>query len=179
MCLIVIEGNRKSGKSFFTNSQDKFRVFKFDFNGVYKALDLPEEGIKTHAIGFGKELMIHQLNRDGFIVPAVIMDRGVITNSAWGILNGRTTRSSVYKELDYMVENNLFHYTVFIVITGSSPDLRKKDLWDYMDYRIPEESALIIEFAEYLQKKGICIHLMENKFDVGSLEAFKNIISNL
>lgn len=178
MSLFIIEGSRKSGKSHFVNSQTWIPVFKFDFNTIYNSLHLPPEGAKTHHIGFGKEVMIHQLNRDGFL-PDVMMDRGVITNSVWGILNKRVSKKSVYAELDYMLENSLFKNTFFFLILGSSQEKREKDVWDYMDERIPEETELFLEFSKYLLDKGVKITTIENKFDPESLSSFQTIIKNL
>jgi hypothetical protein len=112
MSLFFVEGARKSGKKFFVSSQTWIPVFKFDFNGLYTSLNLPAEGEKTHHIGLGKELMVQQLNRDGFL-PHLIMDRGVITNSVWGVLNKRVSLKSVYQEIDYMLEKDLFKNTIF------------------------------------------------------------------
>ncbi|MGI9141750.1 MAG: hypothetical protein ACR2IJ_01040 [Fluviibacter sp.] len=178
MSLFVIEGARKSGKTFFVNSQKWIPVFKFDFNGVYTSLDLPAEGEKTHHIGLGKELMVQQLNRDGFL-PDLMMDRGVITNSVWGILNKRVSKESVYQELDYMLLNGLFKNTFFFLITGTSGEKREKDVWDYMDEKIPEETALFLEFTEYLSERGVKIQIVENHFNAESLSSFQTIIKNL
>jgi hypothetical protein len=178
MSLFVIEGARKSGKTHFVSSQNWIPVFKFDFNGVYTSLNLPATGDKTHHIGLGKELMVQQLNRDGFL-PDLMMDRGVITNSVWGVLNKRVTIKSVYKELDYMLGNNLFKNTFFFLIKGTSQEKREKDIWDNMDERIPEESALFVEFTDYLMERGVNIQVIENKFDAESLSAFQTIIKNL
>jgi hypothetical protein len=178
MSLIVVEGARKSGKTFFVNSQSWVPIFKFDFNNLYNSLSLPATGDKTHHLGLGKELMVHQLNRDGFLSP-LIMDRGVITNSVWGILNKRVSKKSVFKELDYMVEQDLFKRSQFVYITGTSTEERSKDVWDNMDARIPEEKELFLEFIEYLSPKGVKIVMLENKFDTESLSNFQSIIKNL
>ena len=178
MSLFVIEGARKSGKTHFVSSQNWIPVFKFDFNGVYTSLNLPPTGDKTHHIGLGKELMVQQLNRDGFL-PDLMMDRGVLTNSVWGILNKRVTKKSVYKELDYMLGNGLFKDTFFFLITGTHPEKREKDVWDNMDERIPEESALFVEFSQHLVDGGVNIQIIENKFDAESLSNFQTIIKNL
>ena len=178
MSLFVIEGARKSGKTHFVSSQSWIPVFKFDFNGVYTSLDLPANGEKTHHIGLGKELMVQQLNRDGFL-PDLMLDRGIITNSVWGVLNKRVSKKSVYKELDYMLWNGLFKNTFFFLITGTSEEKREKDVWDYMDEKIPEESALFLEFTEYLSERGVKIQTIENRFDAESLSAFQTIIKNL
>jgi hypothetical protein len=178
MSLFVVEGSRKSGKTHFVNSQNWIPIFKFDFNGVYTSLDLPAKGDKTHHIGLGKELMVHQLNRDGFL-PNLMMDRGIITNSVWGILNGRVSKKSVLKELDYMLWNNLFKNSFFFIIEGTSQEERNKDVWDYMDEKIPEEAALFKEFGNYLLDRGVRIQTIENKFDPESLSNFQTIIKNL
>lgn len=178
MSLFVIEGARKSGKTHFVSSQNWIPVFKFDFNGAYTSLNFPANGEKTHHIGLGKELMVQQLNRDGFL-PDLIMDRGVITNSVWGVLNKRVSKKSVYKELDYMLSNGLFKNTFFFLIIGTLSDKREKDVWDYMDEKIPEESALFLEFTTYLAGRGIRIQTIENSFDAESLSNFQTIIKNL
>lgn len=178
MSLFIIEGARKSGKTHFVNSQNWIPIFKFDFNSLYTEMSLPASGEKTHHIGLGKELMVHQLNRDSFL-PNIMMDRGIITNSVWGILNKRVSKKSVIKELDYMLWNNLFKNTFFFIISGTSPDPRQKDVWDYMDEKIPEEASLFKEFGDYLLERGVRVQNIENKFDSESLSAFQTIIKNL
>jgi hypothetical protein len=178
MSLFVVEGSRKSGKTYFVNSQTWFPVFKFDFNSLYNSLKLPEKGKKTHHIGLGKELMIHQLNRDGFL-SGVMMDRGIITNSVWGILNGRVTEAQVFSEIDYMLTNGLFKNTIFFLILGTHPENRAKDVWDHMDERIPEEMDLFIKFFEYIGEKGVKTHTIKNEFDPSSLSDFQSLIKNL
>lgn len=178
MSLFVVEGARKSGKTFFVNSQNWIPVFKFDFNGLYTSMDLPAEGEKTHHIGLGKELMVQQLNRDGFL-PHLIMDRGVITNSVWGVLNNRVKLRSVFDELDYMIENDLFRNTIFFHVKGTSQEDRKKDVWDYMDEKIPQEVELFNQFFSYISNGGVKIFEIENKFDAESLASFQTIIKNL
>ena len=178
MSLFVVEGARKSGKTFFVSSQNTFPVFKFDFNGAYTNLNLPAGGEITHGVGLGKELMVHQLNRDAFL-PDLIMDRGVITNSVWGILNNRVTPESVYRELSYMIENNLFRDTFFFYIQGTFQGERKKDVWDNMDKMIPKEREIFEEIIEYLSASGVKVNKIENNFDLESLSRFQTIIKNL
>ena len=178
MSLFVVEGARKSGKTFFVSSQNTFPVFKFDFNGAYTNLDLPAEGERTHGVGLGKELMVHQLNRDAFL-PDLIMDRGVITNSVWGILNNRVSKEIVYRELSYMVKNNLFRDTFFFYIQGTFQGERKKDVWDNMDKMIPREREIFEEIIDYLSLAGVKVNKIENNFDLESLSRFQTIIKNL
>lgn len=178
MSLFVVEGARKSGKTFLVNSQNTFPVFKFDFNGAYTNLDLPAEGEITHGIGLGKELMVHQLNRDTFL-PDLIMDRGVITNSVWGILNKRVSSDAVYKELDYMIKNGLFKNSFFFYVQGTYQGNREKDVWDYMDKSIPREIEIFEEIIEYLLSAGVRIQKIENRFDTESLSEFQTIIKKL
>jgi hypothetical protein len=78
-----------------------------------------------------------------------------------------------------MLGNNLFKDTFFFLITGTSPEKREKDVWDNMDERIPEESALFVEFTDYLIERGVNIQVIENKFDAESLSNFQTIIKNL
>lgn len=178
MSLFVVEGARKSGKTFFINSQNWIPVFKFDFNGLYTSLNLPAEGEKTHHLGLGKELMVQQLNRDGFL-PHLMMDRGVITNSVWGVLNNRVKLRSVLDELDYMLKNDLFRNTIFFHIKGTSPEKREKDVWDYMDEKIPQEAELFEQLFDYIERGGVKTFRIENRFDAESLASFQTIIKNL
>ena len=178
MSLFVVEGARKSGKSFLVNSQNWLPIFKFDFNPMYTSLELFAKEGRPHHIGLGKELMIHQLNRDGFLQP-LIMDRGVLTNSVWGVLNDRVTEKSVINELDYMVDNDLFKKSQFFYIDGTYTKERSKDVWDYMDEKIPEERRLFDFFINHLLAKGVKISIIENKFDIESLSNFQMIIKNL
>jgi hypothetical protein len=122
--------------------------------------------------------MIHQLNRDGFL-PHIIMDRGVITNSVWGVLNDRVSLKSVYQELDYMIDSLLFKNAIFFHVSGTSPEERSKDVWDYMDEKIPQEIELFNQFFSYISMAGVKTFEIENKFDAESLASFQTQIKNL
>lgn len=176
--LTVVEGNRQAGKTYLVNSQNWIPIFKFDFNSLYTGLDLTETGKRTHDMGLSKEVMLHQLNKEGHI-NNLLVDRGIITNSVWGILNNRTSKTLVKKELDYFLANDLFKNTVFIQIKGYLLEERNKDLWDYMDKKIPEESSLFDEMFNYIEEKGVRVYRIENRFDPESLSNFQTIIKNL
>jgi len=77
-----------------------------------------------------------------------------------------------------MLWNNLFKNTFFFLITGTSPENREKDVWDYMDEKIPEESALFLEFTDYLSERGVKIQIIENRFLFNIFFSKKLILGN-
>ena len=82
MPLIIVEGSRKSGKSYLISKQSDFPVFKFDFNSNFSAWDFGKQSEEIHWFGLGKEVMLHELNSSGFL-EEMIIDRGILTNSVW------------------------------------------------------------------------------------------------
>jgi hypothetical protein len=59
MGLLLIEGNRKGGKSFLISKQNILPVFKFDFNSNFSTWDFGKQSEDIHWFGLGKEVMLH------------------------------------------------------------------------------------------------------------------------
>ena len=175
MSLFVVEGARKSGKTYLVNSQDILPVFKFDFNGAFEGLGLPRNSDNTHYFGLGKEVMLHQLDNQKFIRNSII-DRGIITNSVWGIFQNRVSMSEVESELDWAIKEGLLNTSSFIQIKGTFQGERTKDLWDTDESRLQEEKDLFEHFFKYVSDRGVKTHTFYNRFDDLSLDLFKRLI---
>jgi len=182
MPLILLEGPRNSGKTHLSGiiSQPKF---KFDFTGVYGGLRLHATDPKTHALGLGKEIMLHQLYRDGFLGKNLIVDRGILTNQVWGIYQNRVSYEDIFPEIDFMCESGLMENVEIVLIKSDSPSSfrQNKDHWDHLE-NIEErklELSIFNTISDYFKSKKIKIHEFVNQMDGGSETEFKKIISNI
>ena len=114
--LTIIEGARNSGKTFLL-SQLENPVFKFPFTGWFERLGLKETCTDGHCLGLGKEIMIHELNKNGYL-NSTYMDRGIITALAWGVFQKRITQEEAMNQFDYFIKDGLFQNVKIIYIVG-------------------------------------------------------------
>jgi hypothetical protein len=175
MGLLLIEGNRKGGKSFLISKQNILPVFKFDFNSNFSTWDFGKQSEDIHWFGLGKEVMLHELNLSGFL-KEMIVDRGILTNSVWGVFQGRVTKNQAEQDLINFHKRGLFKNVRIIVIEGEWDQSRTKDIWDNDDSRAEEERSLFRSFSSLLKDLGVDIRSFTNNFDLESVVRFKNEI---
>jgi len=175
MALIIVEGSRKSGKTYLVSKQTELPVFKFDFNSNFSAWDFEKSSEEIHWFGLGKEVMLHELNNAGFLGD-VVVDRGILTNSVWGVFQGRVTRKQAEDDLKNFAKRGLFRNTKIILVRGEWQEKRVKDIWDQDDSRIGEERSLFNEFSLLLKSLGVDIKVFNNNFDLESVVRFKQEI---
>ena len=178
MPLIIVEGPRKSGKSHLISQQEAFPVFKFDFNESFKTWNFQKNSENVHWFGLGKEVMLHELNTEG-LLPKIVVDRGILTNSVWGVFQNRVTEEQAKMDLIKFHKRNLFLSTKIILIEGNYKKERKKDIWDEDDKRREEEYALFSSFSDLLQDLGVQVQTFHNNFDLDSVIRFKTLINRL
>lgn len=177
MPLIIVEGSRKSGKSYLVSRQAQLPVFKFDFNSNFSAWNFEKQSEDIHWFGLGKEIMLHELNLSGFLEDMVV-DRGILTNSVWGVFQGRITKEQAEQDLINFHNRGLFKNTRIILVDGEWSENRTKDIWDEDDSRIQEEKALFLSFSLLLRNLGVDIRSFTNNFDLDSVERFKQEIKS-
>jgi len=175
MPLIIVEGSRKSGKSYLISKQTDFPVFKFDFNSNFSAWDFGKQSEEVHWFGLGKEVMLHELNSSGFL-EEMIVDRGILTNSVWGVFQGRVTKKQAETDLINFNKRGLFRNTRIILVQGQWAEKRTKDIWDQDDSRVEEERSLFTEFSLLLKDLGVDVRVFNNNFDLESVVRFKQEI---
>ena len=146
MPLIIVEGSRKSGKSYLVSRQAQLPVFKFDFNANFAVWNFEKQTEEIHWFGLGKEVMLHELNSAGFLENMVV-DRGILTNSVWGVFQGRITKEQAEQDLINFHKRGLFKNVRIILVDGEWSENRTKDIWDEDDSRIQEEKALFLSFS--------------------------------
>ena len=178
MPLIIVEGARKSGKTYLIEQQDSLPVFKFDFNGNFSTWDFSKSSSDVHWFGLGKEVMLHELDSSGFL-PKVIIDRGILTNSVWGVFQRRVTAEQAKKDLINFNKRGFFKNTKIVLIEGEYQQKRRKDIWDQDDIRREEETTLFSSFSDLLLDLGVEVHVFPNNFDLDSVIRFKTKISKL
>jgi len=175
MPLIIVEGSRKSGKSYLISKQTDFPVFKFDFNSNFSTWDFGKQSEEIHWFGLGKEVMLHELNSSGFL-EKIIVDRGILTNSVWGVFQGRVTKTQAEQDLINFHKRGLFKNVRIIVVEGEWDQSRTKDIWDNDDSRAEEERSLFRSFSSLLKDLGVDVRSFTNNFDLESVVRFKNEI---
>jgi len=177
MPLIIVEGSRKSGKSYLVSRQAQLPVFKFDFNANFAVWNFEKQTEEIHWFGLGKEVMLHELNSAGFLENMVV-DRGVLTNSVWGVFQGRITKEQAEQDLINFHKRGLFKNVRIILVDGEWSENRTKDIWDEDDSRIQEEKALFLSFSLLLRSLGVDVRSFTNNFDLDSVERFKQEIKS-
>jgi len=178
MALIIVEGSRKSGKTYLVSKQTELPVFKFDFNANFSAWDFGKSSEEIHWFGLGKEVMLHELNNSGFLGD-VVVDRGILTNSVWGVFQGRVTKKQAEDDLRNFAKRGLFRNTRIVLVRGEWQEKRTKDIWDQDDLRIGEERSLFNEFSLLLKGLGVDIRVFNNNFDLESVVRFKQEIKGI
>lgn len=178
MPLLIVEGPRKSGKSYLISQQDTLPVFKFDFNENFSHWNFDRNSKDVHWFGLGKEIMLHELNNSGFL-PKMIVDRGILTNSVWGVFQRRVSEEQAKKDLVNFHKRGLFNDTSILLIEGNYKKERKKDMWDQDDSRQEEERRLFSSFSLLLQDLGVEINVFHNNMDLDSVIRFKTKISEI
>jgi hypothetical protein len=179
MSLIVIEGARRSGKTFLIESQRIYPVFKFPFNETFVGLEFQKDSTDVHYLGLGKELMLQQLDHSGMFDWPFIVDRGIISNTVWAVFQKRIPMDKAKKELDWVIGSGILRNTHFVAIYGTSSESRAKDVWDSDDARVKEEIDLFNEIYEFMEEKGIKIHRFVNAFNPESVTEFSNFLKRL
>lgn len=179
MSLIIIEGARASGKTYLISHQNILPVFKFNFNSNFSDWEFHKNGTDIHWFGLGKEVMLHELDLGGHIKDKMLVDRGVLTNSVWGVFQNRITESQAKNDLIKFHKKGLFNTTDIILIEGQYKETRKKDIWDNDDYRINEERSLFLSFSDLLRNLGVRVHTFHNNFDEASIIQFKCEINKI
>jgi hypothetical protein len=175
MPLIIVEGSRKSGKSYLISQQTDFPIFKFDFNSNFSTWDFEKGSEDIHWFGLGKEVMLHELNSGGFL-EEMIVDRGILTNSVWGVFQGRITKEQAEQDLINFHKRGLFKNIRIILVEGEWDQKRTKDIWDNDDYRSDEERSLFRSLSLLLKDLGVDIRSFTNNFDLESVISFKKEI---
>lgn len=178
MPLIIVEGPRKSGKSYLIENQKELPVFKFDFNSNFTAWDFGKQSEQIHWFGLGKEVMLHELNNSGFL-PKMLVDRGILTNSVWGVFQGRVTIKQAEADLVNFSRRGLFNNVSIVLVRGEWQEKRTKDIWDQDDKRGEEERSLFDRFSLVLRGLGVNVKVFDNKFDLESVVRFKQEIRNI
>ena len=176
MPLLIIEGQRRGGKSYLISKQNVLPTFKFPFNENFAQWDFDKHGTNIHWFGLGKEIMLHELDLSQHL-PKIIVDRGILTNSVWGVFQHRITEEQAKEDLIKFHKRKLFSKSEIILIKGIHKETRKKDIWDIDDDRVEEEIYLFNLFSSLLQDLGVKVNTFHNNFDEESIKRFNEEIS--
>jgi thymidylate kinase len=177
--IIVFEGCRNSGKTFLSSrvsSSLSIQRYKFDFVGYFSSLGLEsKKSHSAHTFAIGKELMLMQLNRDGFIGDEVIIDRGFLTVLAWGISEERISKEDALHQLNILIEKELLKNVALVYIkrgVGISNERGPKDQWDECQSTNKEEEAYSF-LLDHIRSRSI-----ENFILIESINNFDEISIN-
>jgi len=178
----VFEGARNSGKTHLSSIASSIigRSFKYDFVNWFRFLRLDSKDNSTHLFALGKESMLLQLNRDGFLPFDFVLDRGIFTVMSWGVLEGRISIGDAKMQIDYLIAKGLFNGCRFFHIKGNNPNSRgSKDEWDSEESRREIEVFLIDTLMKYASESSdgsIDIIEFKNEFCRESEDAISRII---
>jgi hypothetical protein len=165
--LYLIEGARNSGKTYVTSQFSIAPVYKFPFTELFTDLEYDDKSVRTHDFALGKEIMLLDLNRKGFI-ENMICDRSIYTVLAWGVLSGRITEKEAEKQLDLIIHKGLLDNTTLIWVKGQNPFTgRSKDFWDFRDNEKEKEELLYSSLFKRTKqlKPDIKLEIIDNTFD--------------
>jgi len=184
--IIIFEGCRNSGKTFLSKqiSEEVYIPrFQFDFIGYFSGLGLESKESKSaHSFSMGKDLMLMQLNRDGYIQEDLIIDRGFLTVLSWGLLEKRIDLPTAREQLSLLHEKGLTKDLHIIYIEGENPDSsdRNKDMWDSIEKTGNEKVAyeFILNQIES-DYKDIKVTRFKNEFNEQSIHDLAKIIEDV
>jgi hypothetical protein len=172
----LIEGARNSGKSYLLKWAN-VSPYKFDFPFWYGKLKLNNKDRETHSFALSKEIILHELNRDGLLAGDIYVDRGILTVLVWGVLKDRITIDEAIKQLWHFSKAGLFKDCEVIYIHGDNPRERgSKDLWDDSD-RGRELEIYEVLLEELKMSEPKCkISRFRNGFNLLDAVIFRNEI---
>jgi len=178
--IILIEGARNSGKTFLVDKLENASKYKFPFPYWFDELNLQNDSRECHNFGLSKEILFHELNRDGFL-KHVCLDRGIFTVLVWGVMEERISLDEALNQLKLFINEGLFRNVKVIYVTGINPTKRGvKDFWSDENYE--NEAKLYEFFFSALSKdpmgKNFEINRVHNNFDLESIERFKETYYN-
>ena len=184
--IIVFEGCRNSGKSFLSNlasEQTGISRYKFNFAEYFGDLGLQSSSsLPAHSFAMGKELMLMQLNRDGFLKEDFILDRGFLTVLAWGLCEKRIDEEQMGSQISMLSNRGLLKDIVVIYVDGENPDKssRNKDMWDSKENDTTEKEAFNLAIGQFNSiGSDIKIIRFENDFSQNSASEIINLIKNV
>ncbi len=178
--ITIFEGPRNSGKTFLTREYSRVKntpIFKFDFVGWFDRLNLSDTARETHTFALGKELMLLQLNSQGFL-PDFVLDRGILTVLTWGIISDRISKESALHQITMISEQGLLDNIEFVIVSGKNPsgESRNKDRWDFREDNDEEMEILSLLLEEISKPKyNIRIRRILNTFDEKTLIEIGNL----
>lgn len=182
--IYVFEGARNSGKTYLsTEMSDVMELprFQFDFGKYFNLLGLEsKDNREAHSFSMGKELMLMQIARDVKLDTNFIHDRGIMTVLAWGLSEGRITKSDIINQANFIKDNGLLNGIFIILIDGKNPDAsdRNKDQWDYADGSDLEREAFRFVYDTF-SKLSFPMVIIKNKFDFESVEGLTKLMKTL
>ena len=172
--ITIIEGIRNVGKTYLL-SRTYTKVYKFDFPYWFKTLDL-EEKESTHLFALGKEILLHNLNKEQFI-NGLIVDRGILSVLVWGVMKGRINRKTAVKQLKDFANKGLLDNVRIVYIDGDNPNKRDcKDAWDCSNPTI-ERTIYGYLLSQLSELDTTCeIIRLKNNYDEDTVKEFNKII---
>lgn len=184
--VIIFEGCRNSGKTFLSKqiSEDLYIPrFQFDFVEYFIGLNLEsKESGSAHSFSMGKDLMLMQLNRDGFIQEDIIIDRGFLTVLSWGLLEKRIDPPTAREHLGLLNSGGLTSGIHIIYIEGDNPDQsdRNKDMWDDVEKTNSEKFSYEFMLHQITNNHpDIKVTRFRNEFNEQSIHDLAKIIKNV
>ena len=157
--------------------------YKFNFAEYFSDLGLQSSSsLPAHSFAMGKELMLLQLGRDGFLDRDFILDRGFLTVLAWGLCENRIDQDQMRSQVKMFKQRNLCKDVIVIYVDGKNPDTssRNKDIWDSKERDTSEKDAFDLVINEIESSDaGVRIIRFANDFTQDSISKIINTIKNV
>lgn len=176
--LTVIEGPRGSGKTYLLNNAGVKKVYKFPFVQFVEKGNM-EEGPVTHAFGYSKEIMLHDLIKKGYIDEHVVMDRGVVSHWVWSLINCRQEKIDIINEILAFKQAGYFEFmNIVFVMSEEQFNRGPKDRYDDMDYQTELEAYQWV-LQQIQRMTGPTAVKFINHGDETSVKYFRNLMFSL
>ena len=178
--IYLIEGARNSGKTFIS-SLFSMNDYKFPFTQWFGDLKYEDSSTNVHDFAVGKEIMLLDLNKKGFI-KEMICDRGILTVFVWAVLSNRISESEASNQMSLCIKDGLLDDVKILYVKGRNPNptSRDKDFWDHRENEGDKERLLYGSFINMIKNSGRKIEIIEveNLFDQ-TVKAKVNEIKNV
>ena len=173
--LTIVEGPRGSGKTYLIDNAGIKKTYKFPFVQFVEQAQM-QEGPATHAFGYSKEIMLHDLIKNGYIDEHVLMDRGVISHWVWSLINCRQSKTQVINEIHAFKNAGFFEFVNIVFVTAEEAfDRGPKDRYDSMDYQTELEAYEWV--IEQIKRIALLWPIkFVNKGTQASVKSFRNLM---
>lgn len=183
--IIIIEGARNVGKTYLIEKLgDVLPTYKFPFAKYFNesfTTDIDTDSKQAlngerelFFLTLGYDITIFDLAKKGLLRSDIIVDRGILSDIIFGIQSGRINEQTAIDAWNWLIQEYDDVFEIVYINAIYKEDDRNKDAWDH--YNKDETIKLTIDF---LDKVNYDVHMINNKFNISSVNNFRNGIIDL